>query len=498
MPLPSKRAKEIVKQQQAKVPLHYIDGLFVESSSHETIRVYNPANQEAIGRVPNGNEEDVQRAVLSCKKAFENGWRDQSPESRARILLNLAAQMEAEGNDLAILETLQTGKTYREVLGKDVAQAIRVMRYYAGWVDKHSGDVFQLGGSSIGMVQNEAYPVVGALLPSASPLLSTCYKIGAAIAAGSTLVLKPSELTPLSVLRLGELVVECGAPAGVVNVVAGRGLTSGQALARSPHLESILFSGSIENARHVLVSAAKSNLKTVHINAGGKSANIIFEDADVKAACTAAWQAIFAAQGEVCSAGSRLLVQDSIYEQVVNVITTRAREITLGDPLDEHTEMGPVITEAQLKRILSYVNLGRKEGAKLVAGGMRENEGRRAQGFFVQPTVFMDVKPNMRIAQEEILGPVLSIMRFSDEAEALEIANGTDYAMASAVWTQNISRAQRMIKQLQSGIVWVNGYGQFDPALPFGGLGLSGHARELGQDGLAAFCYRKSIYLPGG
>lgn len=495
MPLPKNRASRILEKYKTQTPLHFIDGLFVESTGNETIRILNPANNTAIGRIASGNEIDVEKAVLSSKNAFEKSWRREHPERRAKILTNIATRIEQEGNDLAILESLQTGKTYRETLTHDVANAIKVLKYYAGWVGKYAGDALQLGPSTTGLVFHEPYPVVGALLSWNAPLLSATWKVAAAIAAGTTIVLKPSELSPLTTLRLADLLLESGTPPGVVNVVTGHGAKTGQALARSPYLDTILFSGSIESARHVLVSAAKSNLKSVQLTTGGKSANIIFEDANVKEACTAAWQAIFNNRGEVCTAGSRLLVHDSLYDHVVNVVTQRARELNLGDPLDEHTEMGPVISEDHLKRVLSYISLARKEGARLVAGGGRDVVGLRAQGNFVEPTVFMNVTANMRIAQEEIPGPVLSIMRFRTEEEAIRIANGTDYGIANGIWTQDISRAQRMIRNLSSGIVWVNGYGVFDPSIPFGGTNLSGHARDLGKEGLAQFCYSKSVFI---
>jgi aldehyde dehydrogenase (NAD+) len=497
MTLPKNRARVVIEKQSTRAPLLLIDGIFVESTGNETIRVFNPANNSVIGRVASGNEGDIERAVLSCKTAFHKHWKNEAPTRRAQILLNLATRVEQEGNDLAILESLQTGKTYRESLTYDIANAVRVLRYYAGWVDKYAGDALRLGPTATGLIYHEPFDVVGALLSWNAPFLSATWKVAAAIAVGTTIVLKPSELSPLTTLRLGELLLESGAPVGVVNVVTGRGEKTGQALARSPHLQTILFSGSIENARHVLVSAARSNLKKVQLTTGGKSANIIFEDADVDTACTAAWKAIFNARGEVCSAGSRLIVHDSHYDHVVNIVTKRARELNLGDPLDEHTEMGPVISEDHLKRTLKYISHARQEGARLVAGGGRDVVGLRAQGNYVEPTVFMNVTPNMRLAQEEIPGPVLSIMRFRTEDEALEIANGTEYGMASAIWTQNISRAQRAIRKLASGVVWVNGYGVFDPSIPFGGSKLSGHGRDLGKEGLSQFCYSKSVYILG-
>ena len=495
MTLPKQRASTIIEKQKMRPPLHLIDGNMVESTGNETIRVINPADNTSIGRIASGSSSDVDAAVQSSLNIFRNRWSSVTGSQREELLHNLAAAIEKNADNLAILESLQTGKTYREVLVQDLAFGVRILRFYAGLVTKAKRTSQAMSRVLSSHVQIEPYPVVGALLSWQAPLLSAITKVAQAIAAGTTVILKPSELAPLSTLRLGELILEAGIPRGVVNVITGHGNKTGQALALHPDIGALHFEGSIENGRHVLVASAKSNLKPVFLRMGGKSANIIFDDADLRSACTAAWKAIFSHRGSRSSAGSRLLVHDSIYDQVVQVITQRAREISLGDPLDEHTEMGPVISEEHLKRVLGYISVGRKEGARLVAGGGRDVVGSRAQGYFVQPTVFMNVTPQMRIAQEEIPGPVLSILRFSNDDEALQIANGTNYGMASAIWTQDINRVQRFTRDLNTGTVWTNCYGVFDPAIPFGGLGLSGYGREFGENSLLEFCYEKSVFV---
>ncbi|MEE2904147.1 MAG: aldehyde dehydrogenase family protein [Myxococcota bacterium] len=495
MTLPRQRASAIIEKQKMRPPLHLIDGNLVESSGNETIRIINPADNTSIGRIASGSATDIDAAIQSSREIFRSRWSSVTGSKREELLHNLANALEKDADNLAILESLQTGKTYREVLVQDLAFGVQVLRYYAGLVTKAKRTSHSMNRVMSGHVNTEPYEVVGALLSWKAPLLTAISRVAEAIAAGTTIILKPSELAPLTTLRLGELALEAGIPRGVINVVTGHGSKTGQALALHPQLGAIHFSGSIENGRHILVASAKSNLKPVSLSMGGKSANIIFEDADLRSACTAAWKAIFSHRGGRSIAGSRLLVHDSIYDQVVQVITQRAREISLGDPLDEHTEMGPVISEEHLKRVLGYISLGRKENARLVAGGGRDVVGLRAQGYFVQPTVFMNVKPEMRIAQEEIPGPVLAIIRFKDDDDALQIANDTEYGMASAIWTQDINRIQRFTRDLRCGTVWTNCYGVLDPAIPFGGIGLSGYSREFGENSLSQFCYEKSVFV---
>jgi aldehyde dehydrogenase (NAD+) len=496
MKSPHQRAEQIIHALHARIPLLYIGGLGVESEGNATIQVPSPIDGVAIGRIAAANDRDVERAIRAARHAGEEGWSDAPPSERSAILWRAADLLEQEAIDFAILETLETGKTLRESSTYDVQSAIAALRYYAGWASKRAGEVHDLGGGFVGLSQIEPHPVVAVILSWASPLLSAAWKIAPALAAGCSVVLKPSERTPFGAIRLAELFAKAGLPQGALNVITGFGHQAGESLAMSHGASVLSFSGSIDTARRVVLASAKSNLKKVHLSLGGKSANILFDDASLKRALAACWKAIFTGRGEAPTAGSRLIVHESIYDDAVTIITERAREIIVGNPFDEHTELGPLISEEHLKRVLAYVELGRREGARLVAGGTRDVEGAKATGWFMRPTVFMDVTPTMRIAREEISGPVLSVLKFKTEDEAIEIANGTDYGLAAAVWTRDLGRAHRAARKLRAGVVWINHYDHLDPSLPFGGSGLSGHGRDLGRAGLEQFCQPKAIYLP--
>ncbi|MCC7382142.1 MAG: aldehyde dehydrogenase family protein [Deltaproteobacteria bacterium] len=490
------RADQIIRALQARIPLLYIGGLGVESEGNSTIQIISPADGQAIGRVPAANDRDVERAVIEARHAYHDGWCDSAPNERANILWRTADLVEAEANDFAILETLETGKTVRETRTFDVTATISALRYYAGWVTKQAGEVHQLGGGAFALTHREPFPVVAVIAPWNAPLTIAAWKIGAAIAAGSAVVVKPSELAPFTTLRLAELFHKAGLPQGVLNVITGLGHQAGEALAQSFGVYALSFSGSIESARRILVSSAKSNLKKVSLVLGGKSANILFEDANLKRSVSAIWKSALTSRSATAIVGSRLLVHERIHDEVVSIVTERARETLVGDPLDEHTELGPMITEDHLRRVLAFVDLGRKEGARVVAGGVRDGEGRKANGFYVKPTVLMDVTPTMRVAREEIFGPVLSILRFKSEDEAIEIANGTDYGLAAGVWTSDLACAHRVARRLKAGVVWVNHFDYIDPALPFGGTALAAHGRDLGAAGLLQFSHEKAVYLP--
>lgn len=490
-----RRAEKLIRAQQDRTPLLFIGGLGVESDGNATIPIVNPSNGQPIGRTPAANVRDVERAVEAARSASQE-WAEAAPAARAQILWKLADLIEHEAEDLAILEALQTGRPLRELANIDIASSVAILRYYAGWAGKRPGDAFDLGSGTLGLMHWEPHPVTGVILRWSAPFATAIRKTAPALALGSTIVMKPPEQAPLAVLRLAEIMVEAGVPPGVVNVIPGFGAQAGEALALNAGVTMLAFSGSIETARRIWLSAAKSNLKTIAADLGGKSAHILFEDADVRQAIGAISKGIFTNSSELSTAGSRLLVHESLYETIATTLASRAKEIVLGDPLDEHTELGPVVSEEHLKRVLAYVELGRREGAKLVAGGKREVEGNRSGGFFVQPTVFIDVDPSMRIAKEEIRGPVLTVLPFRHEEQAVEIANGTDYGLAGAIWTQNLARAHRVSRKLKAGLVWVNQYGRFDPAMPFGGVDLSGNGRDLGRIALDQYSRTKAVYLP--
>lgn len=489
------RAETLIRIQQERIPHLFVGGLDVESESNATMPIVNPATGEPIGRVPAANVRDVEKAVVSARRAHED-WARTSPTERAATLHQLADLMAAEATDLAILETLQTGKTFRDVLEGDVKRSIRALRYFAGWTDKRAGELHDLGEGRIAMLHWEAYPVLGAILPAWAPFATAVHKVAVALALGSSLVLKAPEHAPLGVLRLGELLRDVGLPPGVVNVVTGHAQQAGEALALSPDVAVLSYGGPTDDARRVLVAAAKSNLKTVHFELGGKAASILFEDADVARATNAAVRAIYSARCIEPTAGARMLVHESIYEEVARSVAARAKEIVVGDPLDEHTELGPMMGEAQMRRVLKYVELGRREGAKLVAGGAREVSGTRSLGFFVRPTLFVEVEPSMRIAQEEIGGPVLVLMPFKHEEEAVSIANGTDYGRLATVWTSDLGRAHRLGRALKAGVVMVNAYDRSWPGVTEGGTDFSGRGRDLGRLALDQYSRTKSVYLP--
>ncbi|MDQ6704461.1 MAG: aldehyde dehydrogenase family protein, partial [Acidobacteriota bacterium] len=448
----------------------FINGRPEDSAGGQTIDVINPATGGLLTTVPDGNSADIDRAVAAARSSFEKkSWRGMDPSKKEKILWGLSEILLKNKEELAALESMENGKTLREAAGADVAPAIDAFRYYAGWVRKIYGETIPVDGPYLNYTLREPVGVVGAIVPWNFPLQIAVWKVAPALAAGCSIVLKPSEMTPLTALRLAEYALEAGVPDGVLNVVTGYGHTAGEALGRHMDVDKISFTGSIRTAPALLIASAESNLKRVSLELGGKSPNIIFPDCNMEAAIKAAFWGIFANKGEICSAGSRLLLHEEIHDRFLDEMVARASKMKVGDPLDKGTAMGSQVSAAQMRRILDYIDAGKQEGAKLLCGGERDSDGAKAQGFFIKPTIFSEVKPQMKIAQEEIFGPVLSAIRFRNADEAVEIANNTIYGLVSAVWTRDIHLAHRMAADIKAGSVWINTYNNFDNGSPFGG-----------------------------
>ncbi len=467
----------------------FIDGVHVPPSTGVYTTDLNPANEEPIAKVAQGGSADVDRAVAAARAALKV-WGSLRAAERGRILQRAAALLEQHQEELVQVESLDAGKPIAAVRRQDMPAAIDTLRYYAGWCDKINGQVIPTRPGALTYTVREPVGVVGAIVPWNFPLMIGMWKIAPALACGCTLVVKPADLTPLSMLRLAELFLEAGVPPGVFNVVCGKGSVVGEAMVHHPGIDKVTFTGS-PKVGHGIMQGAAGNFKKLTLELGGKSANVIFADANLERAARAAASGIFFNAGQVCSAGSRVLVQRAAYDEVVDRIAAHARAIRLGDPAAAGTSMGPVISAAQMQTVLDYINLGRAEGASAVTGGGRHGE----RGYFVQPTVFANAGHEMRISQEEIFGPVLSVIPFEDEDDALRIANGTAYSLAAGVWSAEIGRVHRMAAGLKAGTVWINTYGYTDVRLPWGGSGESGLGREHGDAAIDNFTEPKAIWL---
>lgn len=474
----------------------FICGRWEDSVCSRSVDVINPATGELVTTVPDADSSDVDRAVAAARASFEKKtWRGMDPSKRERILWNIGDLLWKHREELAGLITQENGKTLRESVGADVSPAADCFHYYAGWVRKLYGETIPVDGPFFNYTLREPVGVVGAIVPWNFPLQIAAWKVAPALACGCSVVLKPSELTPLNALRFAEIAMEAGLPEGVLNVVTGYGATTGEALALHEDVDKISFTGSITTARKLLQSSAVSNLKRLSLELGGKSPNIVFPDADMDAAVKASLWGIFGGKGEVCSAASRLLVHQDAHDRFLEELTARARKLRVGNPLDPATQMGSQISARQMDRILDYIESGKQEGARLLTGGERDIDGEKAKGYFVKPTIFCEVMPEMRIAREEIFGPVVSAIRFSDADEAVRIANGTVYGLAAAVWTRDVRLAHRMAADLKAGSVWVNTYNAFDSGSPFGGYKQSGFGRDLGSYALDQYTNVKSVWV---
>jgi aldehyde dehydrogenase (NAD+) len=473
-----------------KPHLLLIDGHRVPSSSGRTFQSLNPATEEVIATIAEGNEADVDLAVAAARRAFEGPWRTMRAAERGHLLLKWAELLKRHTDEIVEIESLDGGKPISATLRQDFPAAIDTLTYYAGWADKISGDVIPTRDDALTYTVREPVGVVAAIVPWNFPLMIGMWKLAPALACGCTVVMKPAELTSLSALRIGELALEAGIPPGVLNIVPGPGRVVGEALVNHPDVDKVTFTGSPGVGRGIMKGAA-GNFKRVSLELGGKSANVIFDDANLDAATKTAAAGIFFNAGQVCSAGSRVLVQEGAYDEVVERLAARAKSLRMGDLLDRNTSLGPVISEKQMKSILDYVDIGQKEGASLVTGG--ERVGKR--GYFISPAVFAGVQHEMRISQEEIFGPVVSVIKFRDEADALRIANGTAYSLAAGVWSRDMGRVQRFAKRARAGTVWINTYGYTDVRLPWGGERDSGLGREHGSAAIENFTEPKAVWM---
>jgi betaine-aldehyde dehydrogenase len=468
----------------------YIDGKFVNAASGKSFEVYDPATEAVIATCPAADARDVDRAVQAAKKAFYGGWRGTSAQERGRILLRLADRIRARRDELARIETLNSGKPIVES-EFDMDDSAVCFEYYGGLATKINGEVIPVPTNAVVMAMKEPMGVAGQIIPWNYPLAMAAWKLGPALAAGCTVVIKPAEQTPLSLLELARDFEAVGLPPGVVNVVTGMGPEAGGPIVAHPEVRKIAFTGSAEVGKLIMRNAA-DRLKRVSLELGGKSPNIFFADADFEAAVDGALFGTFINQGEVCSAGSRVLVQQEIYKRFVEACAAKAKTIRLGPGLERETKMGPLVSAEQRDRVRKYQEIGKKEAKVAAGGGVPKQFGK---GWYVEPTIFYDVDNSATIAQEEIFGPVMSVIPFKDEAQALEIANATPYGLAAAVWTRDIYKAFRVVKQLEAGIVWVNHMQPTMLEAPWGGYKMSGFGRELGHWGVEEYLETKQVYI---
>jgi len=472
----------------------FVGGKWQGPTSGETYEPINPANEEKLTAVGKGDERDVDLAVTAARKAFDEGpWPRMSPHERGRIVWRLGDLIQQHLDEMAKLESLCTGKTMFDSGKVEIPFAAEVFRYYAGWASKIHGETLPLRDNAFTFTLRQPVGVVGAIVPWNFPFLLSSWKIAPALAAGNTMVLKPASQTPLTALRFAEICQEAGLPEGVFNVVTGPGGKVGMALVRDPRVDKVAFTGSTDVGKQIMREAS-GTLKRLSLELGGKSPNIVFADADMEAAVRGAMTGIFYNKGEVCAAGSRLLLEHSIHDEFMAKLTDKVKTLKVGDPMDKGTRMGPVVSRAQMDTVLGYIDAGKREGARVVSGGGRAAVG-NGKGYYVEPTIFDGVTNTMTIAREEIFGPVLSVIPFRSVDDGLAQGNTTNYGLAAAVWTRDVSKALRAARTIRAGTVWVNAYNLFDAALPFGGFKESGFGRELGSVGLDPYTEVKTVWV---
>jgi aldehyde dehydrogenase (NAD+) len=472
----------------------FVGGRWTDARSGRTFETINPATNQVLTTVSEAGEEDVDAAVSAARKAFEQGpWPKMSGAERGRLLWKMGDLLMQKADEVARLETLDNGKPIFESRQVEVPLEAEILQYYAGWATKITGETIPARPGAFTYTLREPVGVVAAIVPWNFPLLLTIWKVAPALAAGNTVIVKPSSNTPLTALKLAEIAQEAGLPDGVLNVVTGKGTVVGMGLVKHPAVDKIAFTGETRTGIEIMKAGAET-LKRVTLELGGKSPNIVFADADLEAAVRGATLGIFYGKGEVCAAGSRLFVEKKIHDEFMDKLVTRTKKMVPGDPLDPKTRFGAIVSKAQTEKVLKYIAIGKEEGARLVAGGERAQVG-SLDGNFVLPTVFDEVQPAMRIAREEIFGPVLATLQFSDPEEAIAQANATPYGLAAGIWTRDVAKAHRAARALKAGTIWINTYNRYDPALPFGGFKQSGFGRELGADALEHYTQVKSVWM---
>ena len=471
----------------------FINNEWRASASGKTMDVVNPATEEVIAEVPSAAVSDLDAAVGAARAALEGPWAKLSPRERGRLVRRLGERLLDRADEVARLETLHNGKPISESRHIEIPAAAECFEYYGGWSDKVMGETIPVKGNYLTYTLREPIGVVAAIVPWNFPLLLASWKVAPALACGNTVIVKPASQTPLTALALGEIAIEAGLPPGVLNVLTGPGAELGQAIVEHPGIDKIAFTGDTSTGKGIMRGAA-GTLKRITLELGGKSPNIVLADADIEAAIRGATIGIFYGKGEVCAAGSRLLVDRSIKSEFVDKLAARTRKMAAGDPMDPKTRFGALSSRKQLETVLGYIDSGKREGATLVAGGARTDIG-TGKGYFVQPTVFADVRPEMTIAREEIFGPVLASIEFSDLDEAIARANDTQYGLAAGVWTRDIKKAHYVARKLQAGTVWINTYNVYDTAAPFGGYKQSGFGREMSAHALEHYTQVKSVWV---